>query len=686
MSLARSEVLMGIEIEVDEVMVNKEALPTDPLIDRGRWKLFTDMSDETGYTIEFATVHGYKKDQIVEIAKEMQESLLHIIDSIGMSAIKLFQPDAFRKLVSFIKENTDKLATINQKTELSLANEDSTLRVLKKSLYWFLTALEGMELSEAKKQVIAQRDSVVVSKVKKEKEKLEKKIAMLNAVKTQGANMRETLHYLLQEKRDLTRRITAKVYLDYIHKMVTKLIKPQNLIDNSAKENYYQALTPADGKINPKLKQVIKLFLKRFGFVSHLFYKHDGSIRANKRFQPYCTISAKNLSRYNELHLCTPGNTEASFQITLQLPLSAVPDLLKYYTKDFDLNSSEKEIHQHGIPHNLVQLSHHLLYEGEDSSYYEQAYPLISTIWNVHTKNSLMAYMDHLYGSQTNDRQAKGLFFLFLSYAMEIFNRADTEEEQKIQEDGLPYGPKRAINIMSRVSFSGMFDRMPTHERVIFKTIVTALCNPPKVPAEFQSAESMQIDESSPSVCDRMLLVRYQVMAGFDYDPKVQVTDPLSLSSWFESIINPKMRIKNQPKIVNSKPDSQNPNQPSKIVEESSDKVSPPICYSRNASEEFAENDKVLIKKYQNKAIYSMGAYTHVKEGHTVLELRAYPSVPVSANGIHNFAKKSLVKIFEALEGSEAGSEESWEDDETMTEDYDVSEESDTRRVEKLEI
>lgn len=137
---------MGFEAEVKGIQITERILPSNPLIDKVYWSLFTDMGSDTNNMLEFATNYGYKRKIIGDIAKDVQSTLIGIIERVRNRVEFLSTLDAFKNVM---KLRTEKLGIIN-KCLLSANNDafasDMSIDELKTSILCLLSRANNKNL------------------------------------------------------------------------------------------------------------------------------------------------------------------------------------------------------------------------------------------------------------------------------------------------------------------------------------------------------------------------------------------------------------------------------------------------------------------------------------------------------------------------------------------------------------
>lgn len=445
---ARSEVLVGFEVELPDVMVKKEALPSKALIDKKTWRLFTDMSDETGYTLEFATTYGFNREQIVLIADEMQGAMITMINSIGVNANKIFKSDAYMKLIYALSTNMEILNKVDTNYREKLNDKDITIRSLKKLILWFTTALVDS------KMIMAKESEVMVENLnRKIKEEIKKQIIKIDTdirelqVKM-DKSLKKSLYFdlikLRQDKRDVERFVTRKYYMNFISDKINKIWKDEKWFNQHLKDEFLKNARNNDFKNEPNVLKAVEALIKNFGFISNQFYKRDKNLPVNNKFEPFCSFKMFKYQNKMKVAICTPSTVRAFVQLTYQFPISAYKNLIKYYASySYYLNDEEHigKLEDSGIPSSLVILSN-IIYNNVKPSvntiYYN---PSFLHLWNADMKSSMDKHINTLYNSQSNDRQAEGLFYMFMSYAMILFNRPEDKSSIEIFESKMVYGP-----------------------------------------------------------------------------------------------------------------------------------------------------------------------------------------------------------------------------------------------------
>lgn len=416
--------------------------------------------------------------------------------------------------------------------------------------------------------------------------------------------------------------------------------------DDEWNDNFLLDVLGGDFQYDDNILNAAKFMSALRGFISTNFIKGDDVINSNNNFQPYCGIEIVSKGGTHKFETCTPESMVASFHLTYQFPIHSFRRLMEYYAS-FSDDSKNEEITSasvsFNVPENYVILSSVLL--NAEQFYYPSifVYPKFSRLWNTESKGQLLLYMNELYECKIKDRQAEGLFYMVLSYALVLFNLSDDKAKNKAVYSNLGYGPKQRLPLMSRVSFSEMFDGLYPNEQNKFKALVKRLCSvPPSVDAS---------GSQNHTLCDEMLLIQYGVMDGFNFDVKIQKEKPLSLTEWFDSIVDSNSRVKNQPKLVSHDPRTTDSTKMEDMEDLASDKLSPPYCYTRFTDKKYDDNDNSLLKESRVKAIYSMGAYTIKKPGYAMFELINYTSLDLKVKDMMNFIESDAVQLIDVLNG-----------------------------------
>ena len=652
-SAAGAEVRMGFEVELPGLKLHKSALQSDPVIKEKTWRLFTDMQSTYGYTLEFATSYGYDETTVITAARQIEETAREIVQRINTRAASLPNIDAFKELLAVKAEKLRKIRKCVYANGRHMCKANLTVKALKNRLTCFLLVLNKDKIVDNHRTVLKQLNNKVKLKTGSRLNKLNKKLARLNqeAAFMSKGELSALKRQYAREKLEVNRTGHREVYCEYIMDKRDKINKKNLWLDDYTKDQFIESIRGAAGA-DRKLIQVARLLTRYSRRVSEIFYKTDKSIAVNNKFQPYCLYEVIRKGDSIALDVCKPETLEASFQLTYQFPISAFTRIFEHYasySRYLNVDNSKEVLGQLGIPRSLVMLGDNLMNEKLSTGNY--AINLrFDQLWTTKVKAAMRVYINQLYAGREDERQAEGLFYLFLSYARSLFNRANTDEKMATQEEELPYGPKRNLQIMSRLSFSEMYENLRPEEQSKFVKMLSALCGP----------EHFGLSNSTPirlgakvdrALCKEMKLVMYGLMGSFNCDPEAQYNEPLTLLEWAQSIVDDSYRHPNQPKMKSVDPNLYSGEEDELLMILNSDKLSPPLCYTRSYIKDYYEHDEELLDTYGAKAIYSMGAYTGVAAGQTIAEFRSYSSLHSTVSNIKKFVSEYGVGLLHVIEG-----------------------------------
>lgn len=192
------------------------------------------------------------------------------------------------------------------------------------------------------------------------------------------------------------------------------------------------------------------------------------------------------------------------------MKLTSIRDLLEYYSSFAEPINSQFEYitHMPFIPNNLITLSDCLI-NNKSHCNISGANPKIIAQWQYIRKT-----IENSIAINPNKKlaDAQGLFYLVLEYGMTIFTKAKNANHEK-EAQKLMYGPKQLVPIMSRISFSEMFDNMSESSQKHFIELINELCN-----YDFKTNRSLTQDPKRPdgNKCKKYKMPYYYTMTTSD--------------------------------------------------------------------------------------------------------------------------------------------------------------------------
>lgn len=337
--------------------------------------------------------------------------------------------------------------------------------------------------------------------------------------------------------------------------------------------------------------------------------------------------------------LCKKEEMLLYLQVTYQLELGSITAIFDYYAKFLGEKSNwplEPEFISF-IPDTLKYLSHCLLIENSEcilSNVNQNAVEL----WKL-VRNDITSITKHPDNFHLID--AHGLFYLIIEYAITAFRRPSDDQIDKLAAE-LFYGPKKLIPIMSRVSFSEMYDNMSIKSKTHLNNLLVVLCNYDFIEGHDKDYD---VDRADYLACKSFEMPDYIFM---DVEAE-QINPNLNFFEWLLSIVRKEERIGKFDKIdVQETSGILLPNDKTNKCE-ADDALSPPPGYRIDASH---------IKDDMSVEIYSMGGLTQIRKSHALLEIRPYTSTPINMMQLDAFIVKHALGLFKHIESFETRSKQ----------------------------
>ena len=624
-SQINSKVLIGFEVETPELKVEEQIFQTEPVINRNKWSLFTDMETSKGHMLEAATISGYDKDEIVTVAKEAEQTLTDVAESTNDNSFLSLAKEAFERYTDYDYNSIKELIKCLKPYGLDLCANTASNKY-KNHNKCFVTYFG--------KSNINKQDNTLLKPSKASLKKSKKG----SAKKPGNTRLKSSNKKLRQSKKGPANKQVAK--------QTSADLSCNEIIDqfNTSFAKMKRTGQPVKSA-KPKAKGTKSNEIKKeyLGILNTLWHNRNGLKDIDSNFEPKCILRKdKNSDK------CSPDTVDAAIQITYQLPISAFAKLVSEYSSKCE-RLYKDNLKADGIPPNLVNLICILMYNYPVVVDYLDDNKNFRSLWNDKKVDIENKIKNHYSKPENSEKQAKGLFYMFLSYAFMLFNRPNDPVESKKQKKELHYGPKKLLRFMSRVSFSEMYDGMKPGEMDLFKTLLETLCG--KMTNGRKDMYGIVKAETYHSLCKNMKLAEYGIIEGYR-GLRDQNSDPLTLFKWAQSIINADYRFLNQPKI-DLDPTNKSSKGVASVVNKAADKLSPPSGYTFNLDKKYAADDERVTTNNYAKAIYSMGAFTNIERGYTIIEFRAFSKVYTKVNNISKYIKRHPLELFELFENAD---------------------------------
>lgn len=374
---------------------------------------------------------------------------------------------------------------------------------------------------------------------------------------------------------------------------------------------------------------------------------NQNSIGVVDKFDMSLVRAELNLENVENFYKLPFSNIKGTMHVTYQFRLSTFKNLLQeilllyYFRKFVDKNSSNTN----HIPDFLTEKCKCLI--GGKCSPNAVKKESFHSHW--HSKHDqLTKLIENLYEGKKLERQAEGLFYLFVLYALEIFQDNDYHDDMDfiITAKNLPYGPKQKLTIMNRTSFSELHKNMDEYNKIIFAQLVKELCGD-----KFKN-------------CNRFFIPNYYIFHKKDTIAFASIdrAKEHNLAIFIRSIIKPEKYGQDRTyfkafkhKRTSVDESNKNDNIPFyQLGNDFSDLMSPPRGYHANQQ---------IVEEYQNKndnspatsamlveALSSMGAYGEIEPGYVLIEIRGYSSSDLKGEDINKFIKDYAVPLLKFLD------------------------------------
>lgn len=658
----RPEVLLGFEVEVGNMKIKQQIYPNKSVLKADTWKMFTDIEEDTGYTIEFATRFGYGVQTINATAHEVAGELSNLLDRIYSQTSQIvghvsywsFRNSSYLKLNSF----KDKLTTVFD----DCIYKDYDYSVVQTCMQEAARAVTAAEIPNYGGFCNLQTVSYLKKHNFDTAVALEHKLTKMRTKNIKNRNLRAKIYELDNLMYQMRSYFHLKVDRCYYRLTENDFPHDQNDLDK-----FFEESRTIETQCDPTVfDKAIRYMIARPNQYSAMITKDDGDLHVDKEFQIFFIesqfeIVARDpvLPKYNVFR--QRMEPKLGVQLTYQFPLSSFVPLFQYFAK---------QRFSKYVPQAFITLSRCVIGEDLCMKIKNKGSTTLQAVLGPIMRNDAKEMMDKEHRINSGVKHAKGLFYLVISYIIDLFDSPDESKIEAERNDNL-YGPKKALPLMSRVSFSEMYDGLDPTNRKIFKEAVHILCGvgtsnyKTKKHRSRTSLNSSYSREDREKNCRELKLVGYQVMQGFGVDEngdsilhstKLDGSSglPISLTlfDWLSSIVEQSQRLPPQLKIVNQNPASSS--EEISFTYEKSDRLSPPPGYERTSGKLKAkEFVKILSKKFGSKVLYSMGAYTGVEKNHAIIEFRSYAELYMPLDEFTKFIENQTKEVFPILENSE---------------------------------
>ena len=661
LGMCPAEVSVGFEAETKKFTITESISSDMPVISGKSWGLVTDTEVTPGYEPEFSTIGGLKMDEIIQAAKEIKSVLSTMLNKVNNVSEKLSSYETFKELMKKRQENISEMYRCLNTDSNEGVNISQDINKLKEmcnciSLLYFDKAYKDADKEESQKGL-----EKIKEDVKKYCNKpMEKSYSpydpsiinlfddpeLLNSYNNLKDNQGFTEKGFEGQLETIARMsLIKKLKKQYIN---SKYLIDSNLIEKLKKEieESYSAIQDNDDeqKIKTQLLGTVENFRKNKA-VSYNFDNLDTDLKTNDNFEAFCKYDDEttfDVGQHDEStdknFVCPKSKVNIVFQLTYKTKLASIPNLLRFYSS-YSVVLEEPEavekLNRQYVPIDLIQMGNCLMNGNSCLNVINiNQNQRFVKLWET-KRQTIQNIIDKHYEINSN-RDAEGLFYLVLSYALRIFNRSDVPFDEYAQKYYLSYGPKQNLPIMSRGAFSELFDNLSEDGRKFFIELVNNLCD-----FDFQTdkiSEEEIIDNLS---CSNLKLVKYlNKSGGFnDLDYFIE-TKSMNFIDWVESIIKIDKRHPAQPEI--------NVTNRERVMKRT-DLISPPPGFTFRPN----ETKNTWEKKLKKHKIYGMGAYTGFQDGHVLIELRSYEYLPITANNMEAFIEGHAALLFDLLSEEE---------------------------------
>lgn len=641
-----SKVEMGFEAEVRELFFSEPATLDTPFIKGKNWRLFTDMYEDEEHEPEFSTIGGLDRVSAVKAAEEIQETLLKIINRVNGAAKHLASYKSFAYLLD---KTYGKISQINQCFEDKVVLSPEELIYHPNFIKIYSCVMERTEDEYHASKIV---DGAINYDSKEGKDAKEFYDIVLEPYldKTpssteliEDSRVKEKCESLKGDKERLKsvvvnffcRKFMAKKLRDVIDEYIALLISSEQDLINEAKkdvEEQYNIQGVDDDNEYEKelLQETIDYFNESEGKISYEFGFMDTDLGVESAFRAFCflptddkTVSLYDSGSLERYQVCPFNNVYTGFQLSYSFKLGSFVNLIKFYStysKDLTSKSNNELLDSKYIPVTMVKISD-CLFNGNsclDVPYLNRNYHF-DALWK-NKRLVIQKLIESYYDGSKKLIDAEGFFYLVLSYTLQIFNRSEYDSHSDLQQYDLDYGPKKSLSIMSRVSFSELYENLGA-EKSMFTDLVSELCD-----YDFGNNEYRISSDPKENYCDKMLLVEYGIIENSEgFEEQFKESVPLTLIDWIKSIIGTGEQIADQPKL--------DIKDGAMVSRPWSDKLSPPSGFIIEGKKAGNLHESTT----QKEDVYGMGAYTNIESGYLLAELRPYSSLEIPVDKIKAF-------------------------------------------------
>ena len=657
LGMCTAEVYMGFEAEVRKFAM-AESLPIDePVISGTSWRLFTDSVCNDAYEPEFSTIGRLEIDTAIRAAKEIETTLSAMLNQVNSVSEQLANYKSFRALLSKRQEYISQLYEC-LKTDIKGEVDMSKAITELVDIYGCVYRLDELNSEEDKTEDKIQenlKNTTINAENYYEKH--------LKPYLTQDPSVLEifddpvltnTYNMLKDNQKAAEELLIGYVFKLLLEKSIKKLMRlyvdSDYLIHEDLVEKLKEEIEESHDDSNDKVDELnhdsqlldIVEYFDNTGRISYTFHPSDENLQPKDDFKAFCSYDGKTDFNFGladesigKYHVCPESKVNIGFQLTYETRLTSLTNLLRFYSSySTVLNALEAEeiLNKQYMPIELVKMANCLM-NGEsclDFSYLNNN-PRFDEIWQ-NKRPTLQGMIVEYYEVPNGRRDAEGLFYMVVSYALRIFNRIDISSHADNQKSSLTYGPKKNLPIMSRVAFSELFDNLE-RDKELFVALMSKLCD-----YNFETDKFVVEDISDTLNCSRLKLVDYELIGIYDSDQeRYNAPEPVNFIEWVKSIVRSDKRLANQPKTEV---------ETNKVVwSQETDIISPPPGFALIPD----QVDESFENSPDSYEIYSMGAYTGIQPGHVLIELRSYSSLPITANNIETFIKGHAALLFKLL-------------------------------------
>lgn len=599
----KPEVLMGFEAESRVLRTINSVSNTleDAYIKTDMWSLFTDKGNEDSYEMEVATKGGLTKKSIITVKNQIYKMFQHFEKHV-------------KNFTDLLLKNISIVQFLEKLRSLFIALDICDKRLM--DIDDFI-----QEVCDSEMEDVTDED-----------------LAELNFSTDVFINIFECYQTVF-ELDDLmpSPNYDIQTSLTYYKKTVDMFNNPEKYIANFVKDIYDQLKQDLKEPFRDNYNDVIYFFDKFIqyqGRISKKFTKGSkiGDSKLNNDIVIYCEFN-KHVDLFTGLQ-CPSKSSLLYIQLTYQLELESLPAIFNYYAKFYEDESKWLlKINYHKfIPDLLKRVSSCILY-ADDACNGDDFNQKAAKRWKD-TYTDLNTLMDM--ETEFNTRDANGLFYLVLEYAITVFRRPDSEEELTGLAEYLHYGPKRLAPIMSRISFSEMFDNMNGYSKNQFITLISIFCY-----YDFRNNKAYTIKSPTNHYnnCKDFRLPDYYNIP-VEGKSTERINPDLNVHQWLNSVIGVGERSVNQPKYTVSENETEfEENEFNNDINEF-DLLSPPpgFRYSDDPSQGSTSD-----------YVYSFGGLKRVRRDHIIVELRPYTSTPISVEELDDFIEKHAFGLYDYI-------------------------------------